>query len=354
MDDLLSFHHHLEEAMSFIKALMELLEYYFFQINNKYYANDTAICKELIKVVDSTYILPDSLTIEDYATNGATMEDEASDITITKEDESQLHKCLGLHIQTAITTDPNNHHQKQQEKIVFPYWVDHLPKPHVTIVTKRMIAQILGGMHDVLGFLQPIAHRWKVLLQMAWRLKVSWDQDIYQLNHTNPKIMELKKQLLQKYQWGIEQNSQVASDFELDKYDFENKLNENDQIIESTAHVFADASTEAVYAVAYQRSVIITPTGQEKIIVGFWTRKGKMAPIPKHNNPEKLPLTIPKSEMLGVVVGHLLYLVIQEALHLSKVTYWTDSYVALAQLISGFQANPDKLASYPAAKIQNY
>jgi len=87
-------------------------------------------------------------------------------------------------------------------------------------------------------------------------------------------------------------------------------------------HTFVDASQYAYAAVVYSRVKT-----QDEVIVSLLSAKSRLAPIQK-----KKPVTIPRLELLGCLIGSRLANSVKEALRLKGVEefYWTDSSTALA------------------------
>ena len=87
------------------------------------------------------------------------------------------------------------------------------------------------------------------------------------------------------------------------------------EVTSATLHVFVDVSENAYGAVVYMRSEYI----EGKVSLSFVASKTKVAPLQS--------LSIPRFELMAVVLGKRLALSIAEILSIDRefITFWTDS-----------------------------
>ncbi|XP_013194101.2 uncharacterized protein LOC106137743 [Amyelois transitella] len=169
-------------------------------------------------------------------------------------------------------------------------------------ITKRSILSHISQIFDPLGLVSPIIIIVKILLQRLWLLQLGWD-DV------------------------------VPSDVLLTWTKFANALSELNTIrvprhvINTTAthselHIFTDASQVAYGACIYVRSV----SSDNNSLVRLLCSKSKVAPLK--------PVSIPRLELCGALLGARLYDKVNKALHLQfkNIIFWTDSTIVLGWL----------------------
>lgn len=168
-------------------------------------------------------------------------------------------------------------------------------------LTKRFILSTIAKIFDPLGLLSPVVIKGKVLLQQLWLSKVSWDdevpQDIAQQWHniTN-SLPDLNNLCIPRSIVGIH----------VSRVEF---------------HIFTDASQTAYGACLYVRT--ITSMG---IVTRLLMAKSRVAPIK--------PVTIPRLELCGALIGAQLYQKALTSLRMTAdgCTFWTDSMIVIGWL----------------------
>ena len=170
---------------------------------------------------------------------------------------------------------------------------------------------LVSTIFDPLGILSPLTIRIKMLLQQVWKLGKKWDE---------PFPAELQSNL-QK----VHDSYFAMRDIELPRW-----LNSStNQESNHQLHVFVDASTVALSAVAYIR----TQKQDEIFQTYFLLGKCKVAPIKQ--------ISVPKLELEAAVLGTRLRTLIQTemTLKIEKVYLWTDSRVVLDWISSTKKQN---------------
>ncbi|XP_023953674.2 uncharacterized protein LOC112057425 [Bicyclus anynana] len=169
-------------------------------------------------------------------------------------------------------------------------------------VSKRTILSHVSQIFDPLGLLSPAIILAKVLLQNLWLLKTDWDDSlpddiIKSWNSFTASLSALHNITVPRHVFGIEPVS-----IEL--------------------HIFTDASQVAYGACVYVRTVNKDNTVCNRLLCA----KAKVAPVK--------PLTIPRLELSGAVIGARLYKKVSESLHckFNNVVFWTDSTIVLGWL----------------------
>ncbi|XP_055543181.1 uncharacterized protein LOC129728753 [Wyeomyia smithii] len=177
-----------------------------------------------------------------------------------------------------------------------------LPTSDKRLPTKRQILSLVAQMFDSRGLVAPVVAIGKILMQMVWKERVNWDDNISNELH--------------QY-WTLFFNA-------LDGVD---QLRIPRRVVAPTSiafelHGFADASDVAYGACVYIRSILEDGTANMKLISG----ESKVAPIE--------PLSIPRKELLAARLLHRLTIKITTALEMSfkKMDLWSDSQVVLAWL----------------------
>lgn len=171
-----------------------------------------------------------------------------------------------------------------------------------TNTSKRTILSHVSQIFDPLGLLSPAIIIAKILLQKLWLTKTDWDDalpsDVAEAwNRFATSLSALKTIVVPRHAIGLDPES-----IEL--------------------HIFTDASQVAYGACAYIRTVSKNNTVCSRLLCA----KSKVAPVK--------PLTIPRLELSGAVLGARLYKKVSESLHCQfhSVTFWTDSTIVLGWL----------------------
>ncbi|XP_071149289.1 uncharacterized protein [Mytilus edulis] len=161
-------------------------------------------------------------------------------------------------------------------------------------VTKRDVLKQTSRIYDPLGILSPITVRNKMFLQELWKNGLDWDQSL---------SSEFTKQWTE-----IAQNTEKALETEIPRM----YLQGEEDISNSTLHIFTDASAKAYGACAY-----IVTEKQSSLVMA----KSRVAPLKQ--------ITIPKLELMGAVIGARLLDYIGKNIHFSIAFLWTDSQIVL-------------------------
>lgn len=176
----------------------------------------------------------------------------------------------------------------------------------VACLTKRTILSNISQIYDPLGLLAPVIITIKILLQKLWLCKISWDDPVPQhiavtwQNFTN-NLSQLENLKIKRHVKG-----------------------DNTNYIE--LHIFSDASQDAYGACAYVRSYIHSRTDDSLPSVHLLCAKSKVAPLK--------PISIPRLELCGALVGAQLYDKIISSLRLKfdRVYFWSDSTIVIGWL----------------------
>ena len=166
--------------------------------------------------------------------------------------------------------------------------------------TKRSLLSMFSSIFDPLGFLTPFIMRLKVLFQKTWSLKTSWDEQLPPAMQQTWAKWISETEAAEMIQWPRWVGLKERQPWQL--------------------HVFTDASGKAFAACAYA----VTEEGSQLI-----TAKARLVPISKK-------LTVPRAELMGVLIGVRLTERIQQAFPQPERTIlWTDASVVLQWLIAG-------------------
>lgn len=217
-------------------------------------------------------------------------------------DESCLTKTLGLGWLNYL------------DLLYFTTKIDQTP----THVTKRVILSIVSQVYDPLGLLSPSIIIAKILLQKLWLCKLSWDDPVpndilLMWNNFINTLQHLKNIKIPRH---VRQADTKYTDL----------------------HIFTDASQEAYGACAY-----ISTYNDNSLVatVRLLCAKTKVAPIK--------PVTIPRLELCGALVGAKLYQkIIQSWRSTFHNTYfWSDSTI----VINWIKISPNLLKSFVQNRV---
>ena len=178
--------------------------------------------------------------------------------------------------------------------------LEHFPRIAIEYTQRKMFS-LVSTIFDPLGILSPLTIRIKMLLQQVWKLGKKWDEPLPVDLHSN-----LQKVLDSYF---------AMPDIEIPRWLNSLTNQENNHQL----HVFVDASTVALSAVAYIR----TQKQDEIFQTSFLLGKCKVAPIKQ--------ISVPKLELEAAVLGTRLRTLIETEMTLKfeKVYLWTDSRVVL-------------------------
>ncbi|KAJ0184405.1 hypothetical protein K1T71_000828 [Dendrolimus kikuchii] len=185
------------------------------------------------------------------------------------------------------------------------------------INTKRSMLSVMSQIFDPLGMVAPIVISMKMLLQQLWLHKLSWDEPI------PSTIEDVWVNIVNKLH--LLNNINIPRRIVLDKY----------ELLEF--HIFSDASEKAYGACLYVRSI----DTKGNIMIRLLIAKSRVAPIK--------PLTIPRLELCGALLGTRLYERVINSLKIKPVRtiFWTDSTILLGWL----KILPSKLHTFVRNRI---
>ena len=178
--------------------------------------------------------------------------------------------------------------------------------------SKRSVLKLVAAIFDPIGFFTPITFNARVFLQHLWSLQLTWDETL------SPTLSE---------QWSAVVNSLMQiSTLSVPRFIGFQSTQYSYQLI-----VFTDASAKSYAAVAYLR-IIDHNTGMIKIHLAF----SKMRLPPRQHGRKATSISLPRLELLGVLIGVRIVNFIRCELHLdtTKVTLWTDSACVLTWIKS--------------------
>lgn len=166
-------------------------------------------------------------------------------------------------------------------------------------LTKRKVISATAQIFDPTGLVLPVIVVGKILQQDIWRSGIGWDE-------------QLPAQLIDKwhqYQLAIAQLHQIA----IPRWLRMGPVDENE------LHVFADASEQAMGAVAYFRVQSADGTTTTNLI----TARSKIAPVKR--------ITIPRLELMAALLGAQLAKFVRATYQMPNVaaTFWTDSTIVI-------------------------
>lgn len=169
-------------------------------------------------------------------------------------------------------------------------------------ITKRSILSHVSQIFDPLGLLSPTIIIAKVLLQRLWLLQLEWDDEV------PCDVM----QAWNKFVTGLSALNTVKVPRHVIDVD----------PIRVELHIFCDASQTAYGTCIYVRTV----NNNSSTMVRLLCSKGKVAPLK--------PVSIPRLELCGALLGARLYDRVRTSLHRSfdSVMFWTDSTIVLGWL----------------------
>ena len=192
------------------------------------------------------------------------------------------------------------------------------PDVHDVTPTKRNILRVIAGIWDIVGFLQPIIVRLKLLFMMiCLTTALGWDDVI-----PDGEILSEWKDILTSVN--------EVEDLRLPRCYHDNN-NNNDPILRRELHGFSDASTMVYGACVYMK----TTRESGKADVRLVAAKSRIAAPSKKT---KKGHTIPRLELLGNLILCRLMSTVQSALEseikVDDVFFWSDSLVSLGWIKS--------------------
>lgn len=186
-----------------------------------------------------------------------------------------------------------------------------------TAISKRTILSTTAQVFDPLGLLAPIIVNAKLLLQVLWQHKLSWDESLPLNLHTAWITFRNELKLLNSLK-------------------IPRCIIINDPIIVEL-HGFADASTKAYGASVYIRSI----DSSNQIKCDLLCAKSRVAPLK--------PVTLPKLELCAALLLSQLISKVSQSLDISfsSVSYYTDSSITLAWI----NADPQKWRVFVSNRV---
>ena len=173
--------------------------------------------------------------------------------------------------------------------------------------TKRTVVSHISKVFDPCGFLAPFLITGKVFMQDLWRRGLEWDDKL------DEDLMKL---------W-LAWHDQLPG---LERIKIPRHINaEKSDGKKLELHVFSDASEKAIAAVAYLRIVMESGSAEHTYLL---MAKTQLVPL--------RVVTIPRLELQSCLMAVKLLQFIEKHLDLplAKISFWTDSRVALAWIKS--------------------
>ncbi|XP_064864890.1 uncharacterized protein LOC135564299 [Oncorhynchus nerka] len=183
----------------------------------------------------------------------------------------------------------------------FSFQVSHNEKPF----TRRGILSTVNSLYDPLGFVAPITMQGKALIRELSSDQSEWDAPLPTEKEEEWKMW--KESLMELEHMYIQQTYIPVSLSTTQRREL---------------HIFSDASTVAIGAVAYLR--VIDSEGQ--CHVGFVMEKSKLAPRPAH--------TIPRLELCAALLAVEMYELIKDEIDIdvNAAKFYTDSKIVLGYI----------------------
>ncbi|XP_044756949.1 uncharacterized protein LOC123315351 [Coccinella septempunctata] len=168
-------------------------------------------------------------------------------------------------------------------------------------ITKRTILSIAHRVFDPIGFTCPVTVYPKLLLQLTWKEKIGWDDEL---------DGSIKSEFLKWFE-GISYLSSIRIPRYFSAY-------KNSRWLKLEIHIFCDASQSSYAAVSFLR--IQTESG---VVVQLLQAKSKVAPLKK--------MSIPRLELIAATIGSSLVRNLYESnvFHDAEYYFWTDSSTVL-------------------------
>ncbi|XP_050554512.1 uncharacterized protein LOC126911949 [Spodoptera frugiperda] len=184
-------------------------------------------------------------------------------------------------------------------------------------ISKRSILSKVSQIFDPLGLLSPVIIVVKVLLQQLWLQKIGWDDN----------VPDSTARVWNRFVISL----QALNTIRIPRH----VIGAHPKYIE--LHVFSDASQTAYGACIYIRTVNYDLT----VTVRLLFSKSKVAPLK--------PISIPRLELCGALLGARLYDKVRDALRcsLSKIVFWTDSTIVLGWL----HMRPNQLKTFVQNRV---
>ncbi|XP_061169198.1 uncharacterized protein LOC133178524 [Saccostrea echinata] len=274
-------------------------------INNNFYVDDGLLScfseEEAISLVHRTKGALNEggkLRLHKFASNSRTLLDSfpSSDLAKNLKDLDLGAASLPLQRSLGLLWDTDSD--------VFLFKVSDEQKPF----TKRGALSIINSIYDPIGFAQPVIIRGKILLRnmVSSSSKLDWDDPLPDSLYKEWKSWVRSLPELEEFQIPRQYSSQS----------FEGAQKRE-------VHIFADASKEAIAAVAFLKLHGMCP---DSCTTSFLLGKAKVAPFSGH--------TVPRLELCAAVLAVQLADVIHEQLKIDRehFSFYSDSQVVLGYI----------------------
>ena len=192
--------------------------------------------------------------------------------------------------------------------------------------TKRSVLNEVASTFDPLGLLAPVTLHGKRFLRKLWEAHLDWDAPL-----DIPFIAD----------WEVIRDSmQQATDIKVSRCIGSASAQRSMQL-----HVFTDASKDAYAAAAYLR----VQQSSSPASVNLLYSKSRLAPNKVSPVTGKSSLTIPRMELLGVLIGSRMAKFVEAQLHVGElpIYIWTDAKCVLQWLVT-----PHHLTTFVANRIK--
>ncbi len=255
------------------------------------------LCGDMIKIMTSG-----GFTLRKWLSNSRrvlrAVPEEYRSVTSThvfteKSEESVTSKTLG------VEWDP------KADRFSFKGYSILIPEEKET---KRTLISKLAKIYDPCGLLSPFLVLGKQLMQECWLRGLTWDE-------------KLPQDIGEKW---VEWLKDVPA---LSGINPRRCLKPPGKILRRELHIFSDASEKAYAACAYIRFVTYSPVATEgPAFTGLLVSKARVAPLKK--------LSLPRLELLGIVIAARLAASLSQQLNISKedIHMWTDSTICVSWL----------------------
>ncbi|KAI8422683.1 hypothetical protein MSG28_006454 [Choristoneura fumiferana] len=192
------------------------------------------------------------------------------------------------------------------------------------VPTKRVMLRVIMSIYDIFGFLSPFTIQGKIMLQNLWRSNIGWDDEIpNSASETGDRIATDAADIVagecSPAPLGPLTPAQPATASTRLTGSYETAHATSATTYDNTQlHVFCDASTKAMCAVAYWRW-----TCNGNVFVAFIASKCRVAPVK--------PLTVPRLELqAALLAARLADTIIREhKLSVLQRFFWSDSTTVL-------------------------
>lgn len=170
--------------------------------------------------------------------------------------------------------------------------------PSIILNTKRGVLKVIASVYDPCGYAIPFLIGAKLFLQELWKVKTKWDTP-------------LSKEMTDKWS-DICLELEGIKEISVDRC-YMSKVKQNNYEI----HCCTDASLRA-----YSAAVYLVNGSKKSFVIG----KSRLVPIKDQDN-----LTIPRLELMGVLIGSRLITFTQKFLkqETSRQILWTDSQIVI-------------------------